>query len=347
MTMRVYFAGAAWDEESARARAVDEIARRLETLAGAQAATVTDLVPLDDQGGSDAPAAIEGRAFEEGRAPTVHYAGVAGRWPETFAVPVTGPDVLRSRVAGQAPVALVNQKLAQAFWPGEDPLGRRFRLADEESNPGSRSSASCRTSARSNSTRAIRRRRRRICRTASSRRATGGSSSARTRSRNPWSRACATPCDPSIPVALFDVYPMEQVRWLSYWMYVMWGTMFGVFGLIALFIAAVGVYGVVFYTVGQRTREIGLRVALGARRTQVVGPMLRQVALLAARPGDRAARRGRRHAGRREPAPGCIAERPGWLCRRVAPAHGDRHRGGVAAGLAGVSSRCGDRSPRS
>jgi len=55
-----------------------------------------------------------------------------------------------------------------------------------------------------------------------------------------------------------------------------------VFGVIALLIAAVGVYGVVFYTVAQRTREIGLRVALGARRAQVVGPMLRQVGLLCA-----------------------------------------------------------------
>jgi ABC-type antimicrobial peptide transport system permease subunit len=50
----------------------------------------------------------------------------------------------------------------------------------------------------------------------------------------------------------------------------------------ALLIAAVGVYGVVFYTVARRTREIGLRVALGARRVQVVAPMLRQAAFLAA-----------------------------------------------------------------
>ncbi len=41
-------------------------------------------MPLDDQGGSDAPAAVEGRVFEAGREPTMHYAGVAGRWPETF-----------------------------------------------------------------------------------------------------------------------------------------------------------------------------------------------------------------------------------------------------------------------
>jgi hypothetical protein len=55
MTMRVYFAGSAYDEADARIHAVDQIAARLDSLPGAQAATVSDLVPLDDQGGNDAP----------------------------------------------------------------------------------------------------------------------------------------------------------------------------------------------------------------------------------------------------------------------------------------------------
>ena len=67
MTARVFFAGKAYDAEPARTRVVEELARRLKTLPGAHAATVTDLVPLDDQGGTDAKAAVEGRVFDEGQ----------------------------------------------------------------------------------------------------------------------------------------------------------------------------------------------------------------------------------------------------------------------------------------
>jgi predicted permease len=284
MTMRVYMAGTAYDSADARIRAVDEISARLEGLPGAHTTTVTDLVPLDDQGGSDGPVEIEGRTLEEGREPTVHYAGVAGHWPETFDVKlIAGRDFRIDELQSRTPVALVNAKLAASFWPGENPIGRRFRLTDESSSPWlsvigvvpdirtvklDESSATPPTAYlphRFISTR-------------------NWGIVVRTRSV-PESvtaevRQAVHSVDPSL--ALFDVYPMEQVRWLSYWMYVMWGTMFGVFGVIALVIATIGVYGVVFYTVAQRTREIGLRIALGAARGQVVGPMLRQIGLLAA-----------------------------------------------------------------
>jgi predicted permease len=283
MTARVFLAGHAYDAEPARTRVVEELARRLKTLPGAHAATVTDLVPLDDQGGTDAAAAVEGRVFDEGKEPEIHYAGVAGRWPETFDVRVEGRTFFEHELEERAPVALVNQTLVRAFWPGANPVGRRFKLAEDENAPwltvigvvpdirtvkldeSMPTPPTAYLPHRFISPRdyGI------VIRT-----------QAAPESVVPNLRAAVRAIDPSL--ALYDVFSMEQVRWLSYWMYVMWGTMFAVFAIIAIFISAVGVFGVVHYTVAQRTKEIGLRVALGASRGQVVGPMLKRVALLTA-----------------------------------------------------------------
>ncbi len=77
-------------------------------------------------------------------------------------------------------------------------------------------------------------------------------------------------------VSMFDVRSMQQRLDDSLWLRRCYSLLFAAFAGAALVLAVGGVYGIVSFTVGQRTNEIGLRIALGAQRSQVLRQVLRQ-----------------------------------------------------------------------
>jgi putative ABC transport system permease protein len=82
---------------------------------------------------------------------------------------------------------------------------------------------------------------------------------------------------------VFNISTVQEALSVNRWPQRVFGSMFAIFALIALSLATVGLYAVTAYAVSRRTREIGVRVALGADARQVwlavTGPTLRQLAL--------------------------------------------------------------------
>jgi putative ABC transport system permease protein len=91
-------------------------------------------------------------------------------------------------------------------------------------------------------------------------------------------RAAVAALDPEIP--MFDTKTLEDHIGISLFLQRMAASLLSIFGLLALSLAAVGLYGVMAYTVAQRTRELGIRVSVGAKQSDILRLILGQGLML-------------------------------------------------------------------
>ncbi|HEV2444854.1 MAG TPA: FtsX-like permease family protein, partial [Candidatus Sulfopaludibacter sp.] len=293
VTMRTLLSGPKYASTRGTATVIREGLERLRALPGVEAAAATCCVPL--LGNYDLNIEIAGRPLAAGQTMQAGWSTVSPGFFETFRVPVKRGRTFTDRDDGSSqPVVLINEMLARRYWKDRDPLQERLiigrglmkefqgepprqivgivgdvrdEILDERARPMVYVPQAQLTDA-ANAFFMVRQAPLAwVVRAQAGRR---GMTSA--------IRDCLRQAT-HLPVS--DIHSMEEVVWLSTGRQRFSMLLMAAFGTSALLLAAVGIYGLMAYTVEQRTQEIGIRLALGANAGQVRNMVVRQGMALA------------------------------------------------------------------
>jgi putative ABC transport system permease protein len=272
--------GPRYEDMRSRQRYYERVAESVGTVPGVRSVGFVSRLPL--AGGSNGNVQVEGWAprANDNEGPLVEVTSVVGDYFSTLGIPLLQGRLLEpdDSIAGAVNV-VVNQTMVDEVWSGEDPIGKRFAFG--EGPPWLT-----------------------VVGVVGSVRQWGAERAPLPQAYLPfvrgWSaagfltvrlegdpvrivpavRSAVLDVDPTQPPS--DVRGMDERLEAAFAQRRFYTTLMGLFAAAALFLASAGIYGTVSYFVARRTRELGIRIALGAARSGVVGLVVRRGVRLAA-----------------------------------------------------------------